>query len=351
MAGDMLKDLARRFLYASGALGLYHRLRNARALTVVMFHRTLDPADGRWLSCDPDYTIERDTFASCLAFFGRHYNVVSLRDVLRARRGEAPLPRRALLVTFDDGWRDNADYALPELVSAGFPALMFVVADAVGRRQPFYQERIVAAWRRGALPLAQLEAALTECETNGTGPASDAPRAPAAGLDGLRRLVARLERLEASRREAVLAALGPSLDDGLQHMVDTEDLRRLHGAGVSIGLHGRSHVPLTRATDLDAELGGARTALAGTVGEHVPVEPVMSFPHGAFDAMVVEAAAAAGFELAFTSVPVLNDTRRGLGLLVGRTGFETGTVVDAARRFRPDWLAWYLFRREIRCGT
>jgi hypothetical protein len=34
--------------------------------------------------------------------------------------------------------------------------------------------------------------------------------------------------------------------------------------------------------------------------------------------------------------------------LLGRTGFETDSVVDGRGRFRPDWLALYLFRREAR---
>lgn len=353
MADDMVKDLARRVLYGCGALGLFHRLRNAHTLTVVMFHRTLDPADERWQSCDPDYTIARSTFRDCLAFFTRHYNVVSIGDVLAARRGSAGLPPRALLITFDDGWRDNVEFALPELAAAGLPALMFVVADAVGRRQPFYQERIVAAWRRGTLALADLEEAVAEGESprvrgNGDG---DGPPTAHEDMARLRQLVARLERLEPSRRQAVLDCLGPALDDGQRHMVDADDVARLERGGVAIGLHGRSHVPLTHAADLDAELGGARRALVDAVGPTTTVEPAMSFPHGAFDAAVAAAVSDAGFELAFTSVPVLNDTRRGLGLLVGRTGFETGTVVDAANRFRADWLGWYLFRRDIRRGV
>ena len=36
-----------------------------------------------------------------------------------------------------------------------------VVSDAVGTRQPFYQERMVSAWRRGTLRVAELTAAFT----------------------------------------------------------------------------------------------------------------------------------------------------------------------------------------------
>jgi hypothetical protein len=34
--------------------------------------------------------------------------------------------------------------------------------------------------------------------------------------------------------------------------------------------------------------------------------------------------------------------------LLGRTGYETDTVADASGIFRPEWLAWYLFRRDAR---
>jgi hypothetical protein len=52
-----------------------------------------------------------------------------------------------------------------------------------------------------------------------------------------------------------------------------------------------------------------------------------------------------GYELVFTSVPALNPVRPTVGWLLGRTGFEANTVRDAKGRFRPDWLALYLFRK------
>ena len=195
----MLKDVSRKLLYTSGLLGLYHRLRNADSLTVVMFHRTLSPDDPRWASCDPDYTLSTERLEQSLAFFRRHYNVVSLEQVLASRRTGAALPPRALLITFDDGWADNADYALPALRRAGLPALLFVVADAVGTRQPFFQERLIAAWRRGALSVDELVAALPEDQL------------PAAGVDesiaSLRKVIARLEALDAGTRARVLEHL------------------------------------------------------------------------------------------------------------------------------------------------
>lgn len=337
----MLRDFARKCLYASGALGLYHRLRNRDSLTVVMFHRTLRSDDPRWTSCDPDYTLGEDLFERSIAFFRRHYRVVSLDDVLRARRDGARLPPRALLITFDDGWLDNVDYALPALRRAGLPAVMFVAADAVGARQPFWQERLVAALRLDRLALDDLATALVE---------HGGARPERQGIAGLRVIIAQLEKMPASTRNEVLARFADALDDGHRHMVDVADLKTLRAGGVELGLHGKSHVAMTRAEDLDAELGGARAAMASMLDAPEGLASVacatMSFPHGAFDPGIAERARDAGYELLFTSVPVLNAVGERPSWLLGRTGYETDTVADARGRFRPERLAWYLFRKQ-----
>ena len=323
----------------TGALPLYHRLRNARTLTVVMFHRVLEPSDPRWVGADPEYTLPAWVFRASLDFFSRHYNVVSLDQVLRARAGEGRLPSRALLLTFDDGWADNVDHALPALHDAGLPAVMFVVSGAVGRTRPFFQEQLVSAWRRGVLPIAELDAAL--------GPWSQAAEAGAGGggLAELRRLIGVLESLDAATREGVLARFAPVLDDGLVHMVDVEGLHDLRRHGFALGLHGMTHTPMTRVSDLGSELGGAREQLAAATGS--PPGVSMSFPHGAHDPEIARQARDAGFELVFTSIPALNSTRFGPAWLLARAGFETGAVVDGRGRFRPDRLAANLFRRQV----
>ena len=327
----MLSDLARKVLYGSGLLGLYHRLRNRRTLTVIMFHRVLDPSDPRWASCDPDYTLEAGLLERCLAFFRRHYHVVSVDAVLAARRGGPALPPRALLITFDDGWSDNVDFALPRLREARMPGLLFVVADVIGRRLAFFQERLVGALRLGKLRVADLAAALPAAEP------------VAEGIGGLRRTIARLEALDEETRERALAPFAAAMDDGLRHMVQEDELRTLESGGIAIGLHGKTHTPMTRARDLDAELGGARAEVAPHLADgRAPT--TMSFPHGRYDAAIAARAREAGYELVFTSDPVLNPANPQPGWLLGRVGFEQSGIVDARGAFRADRLALLLFR-------
>lgn len=328
----MLVDSVKKALYGSGLLGLYHRLRNRRSLTVIMFHRVLEPADPRWASCDPDYTLEAGLLDRCLAFFRRHYAVVSAADVIAARNGGARLPDRALLITFDDGWADNVEHALPRLQRAAMPGLLFVVADVIGRRYAFFQERLLGAWRLGRVKLAELAAALPQPE-----PVAD-------GIGGLRRTIARLEALDDDTRERTLAPFAAAMDDGLRHMASAEELKALERGGIAVGVHGKTHTPMTCAQDLDAELGGARAEVAVHLeGGRAPT--TMSFPHGRYDAAIARRAHDAGYELVFTSDPVINPIDPQPGWLLGRIGFEQSGIVGSQGGFRADLLALLLFRK------
>lgn len=331
-----MSDLVKKFLHGSGLMGLYHRLRNRRTLTVIMFHRVLDAADPRWNSCDPDYTLEATLFDRCIAFFRRHYNIVSVADVLAARKDGTLLPSRALLITFDDGWSDNVDFALPRLRAASLPALMFVVADVIGRRLPFYQERIVGGWRLGRIRADELLAA-----------AGQASAATGNDIDDLRDAIAVLEQLGDAERNAVLAPFAGALDDGHRHMVVGAELGQLERGGIAIGLHGKTHTPMTRAADLDAELAGARNEIARHLEPAMPPS-TMSFPHGRYTPAIAEQARSAGYELVFTSDPIVNPLDAGPGWLLGRIGFEQSGIVDRDGRFRPEKLALLLFRKPQR---
>ena len=335
------RHLLKEFWYRSGILPLYHRLRNRRTLTVIMFHRVLDPSDPRWKTCDPDYTISAHLFRQCLVLLSKHYTIVSLEDVLASRERAAPLPARALLITFDDGWQDNFDYALPILKTMALPAALFVVAEAIDRPSAYFQEQIVAAWRRGALGAdeAGSMAALAG--------AASAPPAGAPALTDIRRLIASLESLDAAERRKILAQFQSILGDGERHNLSTAELQEMSRAGIAIGIHGMTHTPLTRVASVQDEILQARRCLAGMLGELQASIDTLSCPFGKYDASVVDNARRAGSKLIFTSRPALNSAAPSPSHLLARVGFEARDIADDHDQLISARLAAYLFRRPI----
>ena len=337
-ARSVVAGCVKSALWTSGALAGYHRLRNRNALTVAAFHRVLDPRDPRWDGADPLWTVSQTFFADCLDFFQAHYRMVSLADVLAAREGERSLPQWPLLITFDDGWADNRDYALLALLQRGLPAALFVVTGAIGQREGFWQERILAALKTGRIAPA-LAAALWQRLL------PDQPKPKRYELAAGRRIVAALANRSASEREEIMQRLPPVALGYPAEMLDDAGLAELAGSGVAIGTHGVSHEPLTAVDDPEAELRHSWQDLQQRVGEDAAL-PTLSFPHGRYERHELELARGLGYRLMFTSDRGLNriDENR-ISDVLGRVEITTELCGSADGQFRPEKLALWLFQQ------
>jgi peptidoglycan/xylan/chitin deacetylase (PgdA/CDA1 family) len=73
------------------------------------------------------------------------YTVVGLDAVLAHYVDDKPLPRQAVLITFDDGYYDNLENAARVLSTYGYPAVLFVPIGYLGDRLPLPHEERLAA--------------------------------------------------------------------------------------------------------------------------------------------------------------------------------------------------------------
>ena len=101
-------------------------------VSVLMYHqvgRFNNPRKHRACYCDVG------RFRDQMAFF-KHagYRVISMSDACRALFNNHPLPGRAVVLSFDDGYDNFADEALPVLRDFGYPSVLFAVSGLLGRR-------------------------------------------------------------------------------------------------------------------------------------------------------------------------------------------------------------------------
>jgi peptidoglycan/xylan/chitin deacetylase (PgdA/CDA1 family) len=74
-------------------------------------------------------------FAHQCAWLRRHRTVVDVNEAARIIDSKGRLPRRTVALTFDDGFADNYDRALPVLQKYRIPAMVFVVAETIRHGQ------------------------------------------------------------------------------------------------------------------------------------------------------------------------------------------------------------------------
>jgi peptidoglycan/xylan/chitin deacetylase (PgdA/CDA1 family) len=319
-------------------LRLLHRVRHKHALTVLMFHRVLPEQLSNQLSADPEYTISTNLLDALLGIVKSYYNIVDLPDVLASHRGEKALPDVPLLITFDDGWHDNAVFAAPLFAAEKIPWTMFVATDALSPPKTWWQETLLWALRSGRANYQELWNLVAEQDAEGASPD-----------DPTLRLLMRFGVLEDDRRTDLLQKLSAARGDILTapDMASLATLRELQARGVRIGLHGASHLPLTALADPGADIRRSADVLRKEIG----IESVMamSFPHGRFDAGVIAAAQAAGVPLLFTSDPVINICPGGrlAGNLIGRISISTKAIANSKGMLDLERLVPRLILRQV----
>jgi peptidoglycan/xylan/chitin deacetylase (PgdA/CDA1 family) len=112
---------------------------DGRSLRVLMYHKVNDVPGNRM-------SMPTGLFDEQMAQLGQlGYTVVDLDAVIDHYTTGASLPERAVLITFDDGYRDNLLNAAPVLQRHGYPAVQFVPIAYVGDRQPLPHEEHLAA--------------------------------------------------------------------------------------------------------------------------------------------------------------------------------------------------------------
>ena len=109
-------------LYYSGLEWLLSRLIRVDATAILMYHGVCDESP---MPPDLNFHLQRSVFEQQMRVLKRRYPVLALRDVVDAlARGERP--KKAIVLTFDDGYRNNAQYATPILTQLQLPVTVFV---------------------------------------------------------------------------------------------------------------------------------------------------------------------------------------------------------------------------------
>lgn len=81
------------------------------------------------------YVVTPEMFRRQMAVLSRMgYTPIAMDALAAARRGDAPLPRRPVVITFDDGFGGVIEHAVPVLRTHGFAATFYLVSDFVGDR-------------------------------------------------------------------------------------------------------------------------------------------------------------------------------------------------------------------------
>lgn len=127
-------------LESTGLLGLVERVARRPGLLVVNYHRVGWTPDNAL--DDGIFSATTEAFRSQVRYLRDSFDLPSVEEIVKASREGFRFRRPSALITFDDGYRDNFDVALPILRELGAHALFFVPTSHVGQSRLPWWDRI-----------------------------------------------------------------------------------------------------------------------------------------------------------------------------------------------------------------
>jgi peptidoglycan/xylan/chitin deacetylase (PgdA/CDA1 family) len=288
MTRSWIKVAAAKFLCNTG---IDRALHSPSVPVVAAYHRVVEDFAFSSVESNPSMLVSVAMMEKQLDWIGRRYRFVDL-DELGARLESGDPSRGAVAaITFDDGYQDFYDLALPLLQRKGIPAAVFVVTDYVGTTQVPIHDKLYLLLKRRHREMPRPLLRLAQIPDH---------------MKAYTALRTMLESLPLDIVECVTQALeaeDPLPDDLCApfHNLSWEALERIHRAGVIVGSHTRTHVVMpneTRSRVMNEAIGSRETLsmrLGGAPIRH------FAYPSGIFDAVSVRAVAAAGYRFAYAT--------------------------------------------------
>jgi len=239
-------------------------------LSILNYHRVLTKRDPLrpFEPTAVEFSRKMEVLAKC-------FNPVGLADALTLIR-QKKLPKRAVCVTFDDGYSDNLQVALPVLKRWKIPATVFVSSGYIDGSS-MWNDRVIEAVRQwmgngnAHLDLSVLSLGVHSCSN-----ISDS-------LGTIYRLLEKIKYCSADKRQTLVEGIERKVgvNTGSLMMTRTE-LKKLYSEGVTIGAHTHTHPILSGLSEGAShwEIATSKALLESWL--QAPVD-YFAYPNGRFD--------------------------------------------------------------------
>jgi peptidoglycan/xylan/chitin deacetylase (PgdA/CDA1 family) len=253
------------------------------------------------------YVLEK-SFAAHIAYLRERFTILSLDELLDLwRTNQFKSDGSYCVITFDDGWRDNYQFAFPILRRYAVPATIFLATDFIGTTRWFWPDRMMLVLERARAqssgPTTRDEVSAMLADTVGVRQSVDdgsflsvksgRPIDPGA-------IIELCKEGKADEIEALIDRLGHVLGMDLPServLLDWAEVREMAAQGVSFGSHSCSHRILTTIplSEVSRELIESRNAM---VQHGVTPSSAFCYPNGNFNPGIQELVRESGYRAA-----------------------------------------------------
>lgn len=208
-------------------------------VAILMYHR-VGPWKDVWSS---PLLVTASDFEEHIKYLKKEYVILSLDELAQHIGEQKPLPERAVIITFDDGYKDNYTYAYPILKEYGVPATIFVTTGYIGSGDLFWWDKVRYVIQHTTLQAVELD-----------GLGAFSLRSTAERLRSIMTIQAKVKEFPEQEKSILVKRLVSMLDVnipanlGKELILSWDEIREMSNNGIAIGAHTVSHVILTKVS-------------------------------------------------------------------------------------------------------
>lgn len=139
------KHIVKFMLNVLHSYNFKHKLRKGKLnqnLLILMYHRVLPKGDPRLNSEEPGMYVTPSTLNMHLEELAKFVTFIGIEDWLNLSANKQLKDTLYCVITFDDGWADNHEFAFPLLTQHKVPATIFLATDYIESNTTFWPERL-----------------------------------------------------------------------------------------------------------------------------------------------------------------------------------------------------------------
>lgn len=278
-----MKNILSQLLRSGGVAHLL-RINKKETITILCLHRVSNELNHVWAP------MKVDLFRNLMLYCKKHYAVI-LPSQWKERTSSPKL-----MITFDDGFHDFMENAVPILAENNLSAVHHVLISSMLDNRPNWTYRLnlvvedhLKTRREFSLSEFMIPYTMTVTQKN----------APKVALDAM----LLLKDLPIQQTEKIVTQLEQACIGDLYYpkMMSESDVRSCEAAGIEIGSHGWTHVILRAALGAEVlthEISESKTTLEKILGHEVQC---FAFPAGQYDSEVLHYARLAGYKYVFSA--------------------------------------------------
>lgn len=286
-----LKELTRiglsRVVVGAGIAKVSRKLYPKNGATILCGHRVSDNDEGCLEGLRPSWLAEQ------LEYLSRHYHFLPLSKLLDCYERQQSIPPNSVVITFDDGFRDNFTNAYPILRQYHVPATVFLATGCVSNGDLPWPQQVGYMFQKTKVDRVCHITTKEVPVTLRTSRDRNVARAT------VREVLGHMPRVERERSLLELSGL-LQVDIPRDRMLTWDHVKTMQNGGIEFGAHSFSHPWMARLSPEEArwEMEASLHDIQHRCGT---ARPPFVFPAGSFTPDLVRMAISVGFGCVFRS--------------------------------------------------